>query len=94
MGDSSRARPWATPVLIVLTDGVHNYGTSPTSAAREAKKQKVAVLTLAFSDEAEQSLMQKVAEEAGGLHYHAVNASQLQEAFREIAGRLPTFLTQ
>lgn len=55
VGDSSRARPWATPVLIVLTDGIHNYGTSPKFAAGEAKKQKVVVFTLTFSDEAEQS---------------------------------------
>jgi len=94
VGDPSRARPWATPVLIVLTDGVHNYGTNPISAATIAKGQKVTVFTVTFSDEAEQGLMQSVATEAGGLHYHAVNAFQLKTAFKDIAGRLPTLITK
>ncbi len=94
VGDPTRRRPWANPVLIVLTDGVHNYGTNPIDAANVAKAQKVTVFTLTFSDEAEQTLMQTVAQTGGGQHFHAVNATQLQAAFRDIAGRLPTLITQ
>ncbi len=94
VSDASRHRPWATPVLIVLTDGVHNYGTSPIDAANSARAQEITVFTITFSDEAEQTLMESVANAAGGQHYHAVNASQLQAAFREIAGRLPTLISR
>jgi Ca-activated chloride channel homolog len=94
LSDPTRRRPWATPVIIVLTDGVHNYGTHPVSAAHEAAENKVTVFTLTFSDEAEQGLMEQVASIGGGKHYHAVTAAQLQAAFREIAGRLPTLITK
>ena len=94
VGDPMRSRPWAIPVLIVLTDGVHNYGTNPIGAAYTAKSQNVSVFTLTFSDEAEQSLMEQVANIAGGQHYHAVTSNQLKAAFREIAGRLPTLITK
>lgn len=94
LADPTKRRAWATPVIIVLTDGVHNYGTHPISAAYAAKGNKVTVYTLTFSDEAEQGLMQEVASIAGGKHYHAVTAAQLQAAFREIAGQLPTLITK
>jgi len=94
VGDPALRRPWATPVLIVLTDGVHNYGTDPIDAAYVAQDQKVTVFTLTFSDEAEQSLMETVAQTGGGEHFHAVNAAQLQAAFRDIAGQLPTLITR
>jgi len=94
VGDPAFSRAWATPVLILLTDGVHNYGTNPIKAAYAAQGQKVTIFTLTFSDEAEQSLMEQVANITGGHHYHAVNAAQLQAAFRDIAGRLPTLITR
>ncbi len=94
VGDPIRHRLWATPVVIVLTDGVHNYGTNPIDAAYTAQANKVTVFTLTFSDEAEQSLMETVADVGGGQHFHAVNATQLQAAFRDIAGRLPTLITR
>lgn len=94
VGDPLRHRPWATPVVILLTDGVHNYGTHPVDAAEVAKSQRVTLFTLTFSDEAEQALMQSVAEAGSGDHYHATDAAQLQAAFREIAARLPTLITR
>jgi hypothetical protein len=38
--------------------------------------------------------MQQIADITGGTHYHAVDAQQLNEAFRNIARRLPSLLTQ
>jgi Ca-activated chloride channel homolog len=92
LGDANRRRPWATPVIILLTDGVHNYGTSPNHAANVARDNKVTIFTLTFSDEANQSSMQQVANISGGKHYHAVTAAQLQTAFREIAAQLPSLI--
>lgn len=94
LSDPVYRRPWATPVVIVLTDGVHNYGTSPYSAAYTAKDNKVTVYSITFSDEAEQWLMEDVAEIAGGQHYHAIDAAQLQAAFKEIASQLPSLITR
>jgi hypothetical protein len=38
--------------------------------------------------------MKKVAEATGGKHFHADNAGELEEIFREIASTLPVMLTE
>jgi len=38
--------------------------------------------------------METVAKTGSGEHFHAINAAQLQAAFRDIAGRLPTLITR
>lgn len=91
---SPSARPGAAKVILLLTDGIQNLGGSPTSAARNASADGVQIYTVTFSDEADQSSMQTVADEGGGLHFHANSPSDLSAAFQEIAKRLPTLLTQ
>ena len=90
----THGRTEATKVIILMTDGVHNIGTSPDSAANSIKNAGVTLYTVTFSDEADQAKMQSVAEQCGGQHFHAVNAAQLQDAFRDIARGLPSLLTE
>ncbi len=92
--DPATRRTQAVPVLIVLTDGRHNYGVKPTTAANVARHNKVTVYTITFSDEADLPKMQSAAQIGGGRHYHAINASELNQAFRDIANKLPILLTQ
>lgn len=80
--------------LIVMTDGIHNTGTDPRWAARRAHNHGITIFTVTFSNEADQNLMRRVAKIGGGLHFHADSATQLSAAFREIARRLPTLITQ
>lgn len=94
VGHLGTTRPWATKVIIVMTDGIHNIGTDPESAAWTAADQTVIVYTVTFSNEANQDLMRRVAEIGTGLHFHATSAVQLQDAFRDIARHLPTLLTR
>lgn len=94
VGHLGTTRPWATKVVIVMTDGIHNIGTNPKSAAHSAADQAVIVYSVTFSDEANQGLMKDVSEIGTGLHFHATSASQLEEAFRAIAKDLPTLLTR
>ena len=91
---STEARNHAAKVSVVMTDGVHNYGHDPIWAARQSADNGIMVFTITFSDEADQALMQQVADEGGGDHFHAVTAAQLQQAFQDIARRLPTLLTK
>ena len=88
------SRPHASKVIILMTDGVHNYGTNPLSAANSVADAGVVLFTITFSDEADQATMQQVAEKCGGEHFHAVTAVQLQQAFQEIGRSLPTLLTK
>ncbi|QDS94981.1 von Willebrand factor type A domain protein [Roseimaritima multifibrata] len=92
--DQNLHRNHAVPVIIVMTDGNHNKGTDPRYAARVAKNNNVTVYSVTFSDEAGQWLMRSVASYGGGQHYHATDAQQLKDAFRDIASRLPTLITQ
>ncbi|MEM6468459.1 MAG: vWA domain-containing protein [Planctomycetota bacterium] len=92
--DTSRSREDAAKVIVLMTDGVHNTGSSPHWAAGKIAEKGVYVFTITFSDEANQSAMQSVAEECGGRHFHAVNGVQLQQAFQEIAKYLPSLITQ
>lgn len=91
---SVSSRPWATRVIVVMTDGIHNTGTWPEWAAQQAANNGIMVFSVTFSNEAPQWLMQSVANIGGGQHYHAVDAVQLRDAFRDIAKQLPTLLTQ
>ncbi|QDV63019.1 vWA domain-containing protein [Crateriforma conspicua] len=92
--DQALGRPFATKVVIVMTDGIHNYGKDPVSAAYSLYHNGITVFTITFSDEADQNKMKKVADICGGQHFHAVTAAQLADAFREIARRLPSLLTK
>lgn len=92
--ESGLTRPHASRVIILMTDGVHNYGTSPTTADNSVANAGVTLFAITFSDEADQDLMQEVAEKCGGEHFHAIDGEQLKEAFKEIARRLPTLLTK
>jgi len=92
---SPQVRPWAVPVLIVLTDGIWNFGNDPVDAASEGKDDgQIMTYTITFSDEADRALMARVAAAGGGKHFHATTGSELNEAFREIAKNLPILTTE
>ena len=93
LSDKTYARSWATRVMIVLTDGIHNTGTDPLYAAQQAAAQNILIYTVTFSVEADIARMKQVAAAGSGKHFHAVNGRQLADAFEEIAHSLPTLIT-
>lgn len=93
--NTSYGRSFAAKTLIVMTDGVHNTGVSPITAANGiVASHNVTIHTVTFGAGADQNLMQDVADIGGGMHYHAANATELIEVFEEIANNLPTIVTQ
>jgi Mg-chelatase subunit ChlD len=90
----SYCRSWATKAIVLMSDGNHNEGTDPIVAAEDAVAKQIPIYTVSFSNEANQTLMKKIAHMTGGTHYHAVDAAQLNDAFRKIARRLPSMLTE
>ncbi len=92
--EPKHCRPWANNALVLMSDGKHNAGSDPLIAAAAAAAEDIPIYTVSFSAEADQTLMQQIADLTGGTHYHAVNAQQLNDAFRNIARRLPSMLTQ
>ncbi|MEM7314635.1 MAG: pilus assembly protein [Planctomycetota bacterium] len=93
--NTSFGRSFAAKTLIVMTDGVHNTGISPVTAANNiVAAHNVTIHTVTFGAGADQDLMQDVAAIGGGMHYHAANSAELIEVFEEIANNLPTIVTQ
>ncbi|MDA0659661.1 MAG: VWA domain-containing protein [Planctomycetota bacterium] len=92
--DRGTDRPWASKVIIVMTDGIHNTGEGPINPAQNAANGGIQVHTITFALEADQSLMQTVASVGGGRHFHATSGADLRDVFRQIAHSLPTMLTE
>ncbi len=93
LSNKKAARPWATRVMVVLTDGIHNFGADPIQTARQLAAEHVIIYTVTFSKEADQSRMAQVAAIGTGKHYHATSGAELVYAFEDIARSLPTLLT-
>lgn len=93
LGNKNTARPWASRVMIVMTDGIWTAGIDPAVTAQAAAAEQIIIYTITFSNEADQTKMQQVATIGGGKHFHATNGTELTDAFKAIAERLPTLLT-
>lgn len=87
-------RPWASKVIVVMTDGKWNRGPNPVDVAAEAADKKLMIYTITFANEADQTVMQEVAGTGLGQHYHATSAAELSTAFRAIVRSLPVLLTK
>lgn len=95
-GEPANSRKFAEKMIVVMTDGAQNAGgLSPVPVARNFKQQnpEAIIHTVTFGEGAVQSMMQDVAREGGGNHYHANDSSELAAEFREIANIPPTIFT-
>jgi Flp pilus assembly protein TadG len=72
-------------LMVVMTDGRHNRGPDPVIAARHAANKNIQIITITFSDGADQRWMEKVAAEGNGAHYHAPTEEDLRRIFEQVA---------
>lgn len=93
MNNSTRAE-FVERTMIVMTDGRHNSGPEPRTVARRLAAEGVQIHTITFGSGADQSRMREVASIGDGRHFHALTASQLQDAYREIALTLRTVISE
>lgn len=91
---SPQARPWASRVIVVMTDGIHNTGSDPLYQAGVAADGGIMVFAVTFALEADQSRMRNVAARGGGKHFHASSAADLRNVFQEIARLMPSLISQ
>lgn len=80
--------------IIVMTDGVHNTGTDPVTAANQLAGDNVKIHAITFGAGADQNRMRTVAQIGGGIHIHAPTGQALIDAFREIALTFDTVMTE
>ncbi len=94
LANPATSRPGAGKVIVLMTDGLNNRGGDPRNQARNAANQGIMIFTISFALEADQTMMRQIADIGGGFHVHATDQATLSEAFREIARRLPSLITQ
>jgi len=92
----SRSRGQGVPVMILLTDGGIDTGSRTrdaeiqhlleTQVLAEVRQQKVRIYTIAFTTDADLSLLEKIARDSGGECYLALTSDALEAVF----GRLGT----
>lgn len=92
LASQAASRPNASHNLVLLTDGIQTQGEDPVALAALALAQNISVHTVTFSDQADQELMEEVAEAGGGEHYHAPDAATLTAIFETLAETLPAML--
>jgi len=85
--NNSLVRPNAAPVVIVMTDGIHNRGRDPGTATIDAMDvmPRLTMHTVTFSSGADRNRMRQLAETGGGIYAHADDVSNLVSEFERMA---------
>jgi Mg-chelatase subunit ChlD len=87
-------RPLAQKSIVLMTDGIHNRGIDPLTAADTAVARGQVVHTITFSSGADKVAMKAVADKTGGIYFHADNEKELRKAFQDIALEVPLILIE
>lgn len=90
---TGRSKLFVDRTIVLMTDGCHNFGVDPLTAAKVVAADGVTIHAITFGAGADKSRMQKVAQLGGGRFLHADTGTELKAAFREIALTLTTILT-
>lgn len=93
LSNEDLARPWASRVMLLISDGRKTFGGNPLTVAQAAAEEYVMIYTISLSSEADQSLMTAIAETTRGEHFHVTDASQFRPIMEEISRRLPILIT-
>jgi Ca-activated chloride channel family protein len=88
------ARQFSTKVMVLMTDGIDTTGSDVNKAAKAAAEKGIMIFTVTFSDEADKTTMANVANTGLGKHYHAMNATDLQNIFLEISRQIPVLISR
>ncbi len=80
-------RTFATPVLILMTDGRHNQDGDPIVTATDVKTAhpELLIYTVTFGDGADQAPMATIAAIGDGEHHHATDVNSLVIIFKDLA---------
>lgn len=94
----SKARPGSARALIFATDGIMDTGSAARddemkrwlrqSLLPEARKQGVRIFGIAFTEQADFTLIQEMARETGGEYFRALKAEEIRGIFQQISAVL------
>lgn len=92
--DKKRARPWASRVLLVISDGKVDSGANPLTIGQSAANAHVLVYTISLANEADQKLLSSIAAIGHGQHVHARSVSDFVNLFDSIVDELPILIAE
>ncbi len=78
--------PASGRVIVLLSDGQNNSGSSPTAAANDCKNANVRVYTIGLGDGVDTSLMAGIASTTGGRYLYAGSGWDLISVFLDLFG--------
>lgn len=82
---SSRDRPDANNIMVLLSNGLSNEGSNPETEANEAKGDGIRLITIAFGQNADDSLMQNLASDpASSNFFDAPTGADIDDVFQTI----------
>jgi len=84
--ESGRRVPDNRPIIILMTDGVHNVGPGPGPAADAAKAKGTRIITIGLGSVNEAEL--KSLASSPGDYYYAPTSSELKKIYEQIAGSI------
>lgn len=80
-----RGRERASKAIVLLTDGKGDYQPELTT---KAKQSGVKIYTIGLGDDTDEALLRGMAAETGGHFYHAADASELVDIFRQTSDKM------
>jgi Mg-chelatase subunit ChlD len=81
-------------IIVLMSDGWHNVGTNPLTAASRAAADGTVIHAITFGWFADQDLMRTLADMTGGTFNHAPDGATLRQIFRDIALKYRNVLTE
>ena len=82
---AENTRPDVEKIIVLLSDGVSNVGSSPLLASSDAKENNVTIFSVGYGSNADVITLKSVASATGGKYYDALTGDDLANAFNEIA---------
>lgn len=92
--DELHARPWASRVILLISDGKGNLGPNPLSVAQAVAADNIMLYTVTISNEANKTGMKQLAAIGNGKHFHAETADDFRMIAKSITRRLPILITK
>lgn len=92
--NDANSRPYADKVIVLMTDGIQNRPPDAETVVPTVIARNQIVYTISFGSGANQTLMQEIANQTGGQHYHAPNGAALISIFEEIGRTVGVVLTE
>ncbi|MBU6174613.1 MAG: VWA domain-containing protein [Planctomycetes bacterium] len=94
LGQKKAAKPWATRLLLLVSDGLSTSSDDPVLAAKIVASEGIMIFTITCSSDANVGLMSRIASEGKGKHFHSPTAAEFLDAFSEISRSMPTIIIQ